>query len=110
MDGGGGVVCCRSEAMEDIDACRRRPVGRMRLSVLYDGARLVIGPHLPAFLRRYPEVQVDITVDDRMVDIVAEGFDAGIRYGGSVPEDYVERQSTCLISSPVAFTRMPSFV
>lgn len=78
-----------SEALDDINAFRERPVGRIRLNVLNDGARLVIGPHLPAFLKRYPEVQVDITVDDRMVDIVAEGFDAGIRYGGTVPEDYV---------------------
>lgn len=77
------------EALDEVNASREKPVGRLRLNVLNDGARLVIGPHLPAFLKRYPDMQVDITVDDRMVDIVSAGFDAGIRYGGTVPEDFV---------------------
>lgn len=77
------------DALDEINASREKPIGRLRLNVLHDGARLVIGPHLPVFLKRYPDMQVDITVDDRMVDIVSEGFDAGIRYGGTVPEDFV---------------------
>lgn len=76
-------------ALAEINQSREKPAGRIRLNVLNDGARLVIGPHLPAFLNRYPDMQVDITVDDRMVDIVSAGFDAGIRYGGTVPEDFV---------------------
>ena len=43
--------------------------------------------HLPRFISKYPEVELEISVDDRMVDIVREGFDAGIRFGGTVPED-----------------------
>ncbi|UXY08807.1 LysR family transcriptional regulator [Kosakonia sp. ML.JS2a] len=78
-----------SHALDDINTFRDSPVGRIRLNVLNDGARLVLAPHLPVFLKRYPDVQVDITIDDRMVDIVAAGFDAGIRYGGTVPEDFV---------------------
>ena len=78
-----------SEALDELNAFRERPVGRIRLNVLKDGARLVVAPLLPRFLKRYPDVQVDITIDDRMVDIVSEGFDAGIRYGGTIPEDFV---------------------
>lgn len=78
-----------SDALDEINVSRDKPIGRLRLNVLHDGARLVIGPHLPAFLKRYPDMQVDITVDDRMVDIISAGFDAGIRYGGTVPEDSV---------------------
>ena len=77
------------EALDEINASREKPVGRLRLNVLRDGAKLIIGPHLPAFLKRYPDMQIDITVDDRMVDIISEGFDAGIRYGGTVPEDFI---------------------
>ena len=77
------------DALDDINRMRDRPVGRLRLNVLSDGARLVIARHLPKFLNKYPEVAVEISVDDRMVDIVAEGFDAGIRFGGTVPEDLV---------------------
>lgn len=78
-----------SEALDELNAWRENPVGRIRLNVLSDGARLIIAPHLPTFLQRYPQVQVDVTVDDRMVDIVAEGFDAGIRFGGTIADDFV---------------------
>ena len=77
------------DALDEVNSSRENPAGRLRLNVLHDGPRLVIGPHLPVFLKRYPDMQVDITVDDRMVDILSEGFDAGIRYGGTVPEDFV---------------------
>jgi len=78
-----------SEALDELNAWRENPVGRIRLNVLSDGARLIVAPHLPTFLQRYPQVQVDVTVDDRMVDIVAEGFDAGIRFGGTIADDFV---------------------
>lgn len=78
-----------SEALDELNTWRENPVGRIRLNVLSDGARLIIAPHLPTFLQRYPQVQVDVTVDDRMVDIVAEGFDAGIRFGGTIADDFV---------------------
>ncbi|MFW8172264.1 LysR substrate-binding domain-containing protein, partial [Klebsiella pneumoniae] len=68
---------------------RDRQVGRLRLNVLSDGARLIISRHLPRFISKYPEMEIEICVDDRMVDIVQEGFDAGIRFGGTVPEDLV---------------------
>lgn len=77
------------DALDEINRMRDRPLGRLRLNVLCDGARLVMARHLPKFLSQYPEVEVEICVDDRMVDIVSEGFDAGIRFGGTVPEDLV---------------------
>lgn len=77
------------DALEEINRMRDRPVGRLRLNVLSDGARLIMARHLPRFISKYPEVEIEISVDDRMVDIVQEGFDAGIRFGGTVPEDLV---------------------
>lgn len=77
------------DALDDINRMRDRPVGRLRLNVLSDGARLILARHLPKFLNKYPQVTVEISVDDRRVDIVAEGFDAGIRFGGTVPEELV---------------------
>lgn len=76
-------------ALAEVDRHRDRPVGRLRLNVLADGARLVLAKLLPRFLEAYPEVTVDVAVDDHMVDIVAAGFDAGFRFGGTVPEDFV---------------------
>lgn len=77
------------EALDEINRLRDRPVGRLRLNILSDSARLIMARHLPKYLNQYPDVEVEISVDDRMVDIVSEGFDAGIRFGGTVPEDLV---------------------
>ncbi|MGL5600422.1 MAG: LysR family transcriptional regulator, partial [Silvania sp.] len=77
------------DALDEINKMRDRPLGRLRLNVLSDGARLIMAKYLPKFLSQYPEVEVEISVDDKMVDIVSEGFDAGIRFGGTVPEDLV---------------------
>ncbi|WP_275592980.1 LysR family transcriptional regulator [Dickeya fangzhongdai] len=72
-------------ALADVNRHRDRPVGRLRLNALQDGARLLLVTHLPKFLHSYPDVEVEVAVDDHMVDIVAAGFDAGIRFGGTVP-------------------------
>jgi len=77
------------DALDEINGMRDRPLGRLRLNVLSDGARLIMARHLPKFLSKYPEIEVEISVDDKIVDIVSEGFDAGIRFGGTVPEDLV---------------------
>ncbi|BDB27240.1 LysR family transcriptional regulator [Cupriavidus sp. P-10] len=77
------------DALEDMNKHRDSPVGRLRLNVLSDGARLVLAKLLPPFLQRYPDVEVEVAVDDRVVDILAAGFDAGIRFGGTIPEDFV---------------------
>ncbi|MEH2779732.1 LysR family transcriptional regulator, partial [Klebsiella pneumoniae] len=77
------------EALDEINLLRDRPVGRLRINVLADGARLILSKLLPKFLQTYPDVEVEVAVDDKMVDIVSAGFDAGIRFGGTVPEDFV---------------------
>src|SRR5215467_6599211 len=76
-------------AIEGLNEFRGHIVGRVRITVLRDAARLLLAPKLPSFLATYPEIDVEVAVDDRFVDMVAEGFDAGIRYGGTVPEGMV---------------------
>ena len=79
-------------ALEDLDRFRDAPRGRVRLNVVADAAPLLVGPVMGVFADRYPEIEVDIVVSNRMLDVVAEGFDAGIRYGGTVPEDMVAQR------------------
>ncbi|AQZ34708.1 LysR family transcriptional regulator [Pseudomonas sp. LPH1] len=76
-------------ALAEVDQHRDRPSGRLRINVLCDGAKLLFNKWLPPFLDAYPDVSVEIAIDDRMIDIVAAGFDAGVRYGGSIPEDFI---------------------
>lgn len=77
------------EALGELDAYRTSPVGRLRLNVPRDASRLLLGPVLRRFTEAYPDLQLELSVEDRMVDIVADGYDAGIRYGGTVPQDMV---------------------
>jgi len=80
------------QAVEVLNAFRDAPTGRVRLNVIIDAAQLLLAPVLSTFADRYPEIQLDIVASDRMIDIVAEGFDAGIRHGGTVPEDMVTQR------------------
>ena len=79
-------------AVEDLNRFRDAPRGRVRLNVVADAAPLLVGPVMGVFADRYPEIEVDVVVSNRMLDVVGEGFDAGIRYGGTVPEDMVAQR------------------
>lgn len=81
-------------AVERLDRFRHRPAGRVRLTVLRDAATLLIAPKLPSFVAAFPEIDVEIAVDDKFVNMLQQGFDAGIRYGGSIPEDMVAARLT----------------
>ncbi|GAB7537697.1 LysR family transcriptional regulator [Burkholderia sp. 3C] len=65
------------------------PSGTLRLNAPPESTVMLVQPLLSEYLRRYPEVRVDVTTDLRLVDIVAEGFDAGIRLAESVPQDMI---------------------
>lgn len=80
------------QAVDKLNAFRDAPTGRVRLNVVADAAPLLLGPVLPVFVDRYPDIEVDIVVSNRMVDVIDGGFDAGIRYGGTVPEDMIAQR------------------
>jgi DNA-binding transcriptional LysR family regulator len=76
-------------ALADIDNYRSKPGGTLRVNSNLIGARLLLQLVVPTFLARYPDMHVDLVTEGRLVDIVAEGFDAGIRLTESVPQDMV---------------------
>lgn len=79
-------------AVEALNRYRSDPAGRIRLNVLEHASSLLLGPVLPVFVDRYPEIEIDVAVSNHMVDVVAHGADAGIRYGGTVPEDMIAQR------------------
>lgn len=81
-----------SNALETLNRLRDEPAGRIRLNVLSDGAKLLLGPVLPVFVERYPDIEVDLTVTNRVIDVIGEGHDAGIRFGGTVPSDMIAQR------------------
>lgn len=80
------------EAAENLNRFRDAPMGRVRINILEDAVPLLLDPVMPIFVDRYPEVEVDISVSNRLIDVIASGFDAGIRYGGTVPEDMIAQR------------------
>ncbi|MCD2174281.1 LysR family transcriptional regulator [Rhizobium sp. C4] len=65
------------------------PSGTLRINAFASGAREILAPLVLAFLRRYPQVHVDLVTEGRIVDIVAEGFDLGLRAADLVPSDMI---------------------
>lgn len=83
-------------AFEGIDAeidaltsLRERPAGTIRISTAEHAAETVLMPVLQRFLPAYPDIQVEVTLDYGLTDIVAGQFDAGIRLGEQVAKDMV---------------------
>ena len=76
-------------ALAEVAAFRSRPSGTIRINAGEVAARLLLRRTVPAFLARYPEMSLDLVTEGRLVDIVAEGFDAGVRLGEAVPQDMV---------------------
>jgi DNA-binding transcriptional LysR family regulator len=80
------------QAVEVINRFRDAPAGRLRLNVPEDAATLLLASVMPAFVDRYPDIEIDLSVSNRMIDVIDEGYDAGIRYGGTVPEDMIAQR------------------
>ena len=80
------------EAENEVARFRERPSGRLRISVgtAFGGYQFV--PALPEFLARYPEIEVELTMTDRIVDLMEEGADVGIRTGELLDSSLVARR------------------
>jgi DNA-binding transcriptional LysR family regulator len=87
-----GPLATISQAAENLNRFRGAPAGRVRVNILEDAVPLLLDPVMPIFVERYPEVEVDISVSNWLIDVIESGFDAGIRYGGTVPEDMIAQR------------------
>jgi DNA-binding transcriptional LysR family regulator len=76
-------------ALADIDSLRARPSGSLRINASEAAARVLLQRTVPMFVARYPEIKLDLVTEGRLIDIVADGFDAGIRLAETVPQDMV---------------------
>lgn len=81
-----------SEVSAALDAAgdfRARPSGTLRVCVSSIAESFISGPALSAFLAANPEVRLDVTITDEEFDIVAEGYDAGVRLGEAIEQDMI---------------------
>ncbi|HVK41597.1 MAG TPA: LysR family transcriptional regulator [Phenylobacterium sp.] len=98
------------QALDVVNRFRDAPMGRVRLSVPNDAADHLVAPVLPTFIERYPDVELEVSVSNRLIDVIDKGFDAGIRYGGTVPEDMVAQRLSAdirwiVVGAPAYFER-----
>lgn len=92
-------------SVQQLDEWRATPVGHVKISAHHSAATLTVAPKLAAFRRDFPGILVELVVEDDLVDIVADGFDAGVRNGELIDQDMVavrigpERRSA-VVASP----------
>ncbi|HKO91755.1 MAG TPA: LysR family transcriptional regulator [Polyangiaceae bacterium] len=94
LEAAGPAVAQVRAALTEATAKPGEVVGRVRLTVPRSAHPFVIQPVLPTFRERHPRVEVDVVFEDKRVDIVAEGYDAGIRLSEYVERDMVSVRLT----------------
>ena len=111
-DGGKTFVERIGPAMTDIhdamlaaQSLQDTPTGTLRINAFASAAREVMEPLILTFMRRYPQVHVDLVTEGKLVDIVAAGFDLGLRTVDLVPNDMIALplgldRSNAVVASP----------
>lgn len=101
------------DALEEMNQFRARPAGLLRINAARAAVPTQLGPRLSTFLRTHPDVRLELAENDGLVDIVAEGFDAGVRLHEFVPEDMVAvplgpALRGLIVASPAYLARHPA--
>ncbi len=95
-DAGDRLLQTLAPRFEEIEAeiaalsiLREKPAGTIRITTGEHAAHHVLWPKLVTFLAHYPDINVELNIDNQLTDIVAERFDAGVRFGDQVAKDMV---------------------
>jgi len=99
-------------AFESLDEARATPTGTLRITLSRVASELLVLPHLAEFMERYPQIRLELSLDDGFTDLVGEGFDAGIRLGESLAPGMVAAAlggpvHLAVVGSPAYFARRP---
>src|SRR6185369_14539354 len=98
-------------ALDVVKSSRDQPAGTLRLNVPTVAAKIVLPRIVPAFLAAYPDIRVEVTAEDQLVDILAAGCDAGIRYEETLEKDMIavpigpRQQRYALAAAPAYLAR-----
>ncbi|WP_182549816.1 LysR family transcriptional regulator [Phyllobacterium myrsinacearum] len=95
-----------ADALDLVRTVEKRPAGNLRINLSRLAAQVCILPRLAAFVRHYPDIVVELTTDDRPVDIVAGGFDAGIRFADTLEMDMIARAIGPVLRRSVVTSRI----
>lgn len=76
-------------ALSTLEQYRDEPIGHLRLNIPHDALDLLIAPVMENYAQTHPKIALEVAVNNHQVDIIKEGFDAGIRYGEIIPKDMI---------------------
>ncbi|WP_011582256.1 MULTISPECIES: LysR family transcriptional regulator [Chelativorans] len=98
------------DALEDLNTFRDTPTGSLRINAGRSSAETVLIDVVARFLTAYPNVSVEIVVENALVDMVSQGFDAGVRFGEVLAQDMIAvplgpPQRNAYVASPAFFRR-----
>ena len=96
------------DALEDLNNFRGKPAGTLRFTAARQSTQLVLLPIVTRFLKCFPDVSVEIVINDALIDMVAAGFDAGVRFGETIAADMIAvpigpRHRFAVVGSPGYF-------
>jgi DNA-binding transcriptional LysR family regulator len=94
LEGAGPGLGQALASLQEVSAQPGEAVGRLKLTVPEVAVPYVVTPALPAFRARHPRVEAEVVVENRFVDIVAEGYDAGVRLHEAIERDMVQVRLT----------------
>jgi DNA-binding transcriptional LysR family regulator len=77
------------DALEDLNSFRGKPAGKLRFNAARQSTQLVLLPIVTRFLKAFPDVSIEIVINDALIDMVAAGFDAGVRFGETIAADMI---------------------
>ncbi|MBV0881532.1 LysR family transcriptional regulator [Noviherbaspirillum sp. L7-7A] len=93
--------------LAELDSNRDKPAGTIRITASDYGASSFLWPKLSELMTKYPNINIEIDINNRMVDILAERFDAGLRFGDQVAQDMIAVRITADLRMAVVAT--PSY-
>ena len=101
------------DALEDLNHFRDKPSGNLRITSGRQACELVLLPIASEFLQAYPDIRLEVVESDALLDIVAAGFDAGVRFGNRLEADMVSlpigpNLRSVVVGSPAFFQRHPA--
>lgn len=101
-----------TQELAALSALRDKPAGTIRINAGEHPAITVLQPALQTFLPDHPDIKVEIIVDYGLTDIVAQGYDAGVRLGDAVAKDMIAMRigpdlRMAVVGSPAYFARHP---
>ena len=97
-------------AVESLAELRDRPAGTIRLTISRVAMSIVLEPVMADFLVEHPEIRLDLSIDDGLIDIAARGFDAGVRLGEVLDKEMIAvrvsgDQRSAIVGAPAYFAK-----